>query len=115
MIKVTDECLIHVGDSVYSDHVVDRVGVIKHNETCQFKIIKFDRTAVDMLSLDTVIFNYAPEGTPLFHVRMTPALYKERVLEQYHDSVRTAQSLFNCAEKRAKEICAQMLEAVNAN
>lgn len=115
MIKVTDECLIHVGDIAYSDTGVGRVGIIQHNETCQFKIIKFDRTAVDMLSLDTIIFNYSHEGTQLFHVQMTPELYKERVLEQYHDSVRTAQSLFNCAEKRAKEICAQMLEAVNAN
>lgn len=115
MLKIINEDLVHVGDLVRSTASGEVVGKLAHDPTCSFKIVKFDRTADDPLTVDSVIFSYAAYDLQAMYVEMTPELYKERVLEHYHRSVATAQSVFNCAEKRAKEICAQMLEVVNVN
>lgn len=115
MIKVTDESLLHPDDPVTFVETGEVVGTIQWPGHTNFKVIRFNCVNGDINNHASAIVRHAFNIMRAYHVQMTPELYKERVLEQYHDSVRTAQSLFNCAEKRAKEICAQMLEAVNAN
>lgn len=115
MIKVTDEDLLHPGDPVTLATTGEVVGTIQWPGHTNFKVIRFNHVNGDINNLASVIVSHAFNIMQAYYVEMSTALYTERVLEHYHDNIRTAQSIFNCAEKRAKEICAQMLEMVNVN